>query len=113
MAYRIESDTFGNIKVPQEKYYGAQTARSLVNFKIGTEKFPFEFIKALATVKKAAAITNAELKLLSSRKKAAKGVPVLPVGIIQPHFINAPMQQGCTQKASMATHFQMRLNTKR
>ena len=42
MDYRIETDTMGEVKVPAEKYYGAQTARSLMNFKIGYETFPRE-----------------------------------------------------------------------
>ena len=68
MEYRIETDTMGEMKVPVNKYYGAQTARSLMNFKIGGEKFPQELIRALAIVKKAAAITNTELGLLPKEK---------------------------------------------
>jgi len=68
MEYRIETDTMGEMKVPTNKYYGAQTARSLMNFKIGGEKFPPELIRALAIVKKAAAITNNVLGLLSNEK---------------------------------------------
>jgi fumarate hydratase class II len=68
MKYRIEKDSFGDIKVPADKYYAAQTARSLQNFKIGGERFPFEFIRAMAIIKKAAAITNQQLGLLSARK---------------------------------------------
>ena len=68
LEYRIETDTMGEIKVPVNKYYGAQTARSLMNFKIGGEKFPQELIRALAIVKKAAAITNTELGLLPKEK---------------------------------------------
>ena len=58
---RVESDSFGEVTVPADKYYGAQTARSLNNFKIGGERLPEPFIKALAIVKKAAAVTNAEM----------------------------------------------------
>lgn len=68
MEFRIETDTMGEIKVPNDKYYGAQTARSLMNFKIGGERFPAELIKALGIVKKAAAITNNELGLLPKEK---------------------------------------------
>ena len=68
MNLRIESDSMGTIDVPSDKYYGAQTARSLENFKIGGERFPEEFIRALAIVKKAAALTNQELGLLSKEK---------------------------------------------
>ncbi len=58
---RTESDTFGPIEIPAEKYYGAQSARSLVNFPIGTETMPVPLIAALAIVKKAAALTNRDL----------------------------------------------------
>ena len=68
MKHRTESDSMGTIEVPADKYYGAQTARSLKNFKIGVERFPQELIRALAIVKKAAALTNCELGLLSREK---------------------------------------------
>jgi len=68
MEYRIETDSMGEIKVPTDKYYGAQTARSLMNFKIGGERFPRELIRALGILKKAAALTNGELKMLSQEK---------------------------------------------
>lgn len=68
MDFRMESDSMGSIKVPTDKYYGAQTARSLMNFKIGGERFPTELIRALAIVKKAAALTNHELGTLPKEK---------------------------------------------
>lgn len=68
MEYRIETDTMGEVKVPADKYYGAQTARSLMNFKIGTETFPREIIRALGILKKAAAMTNKELGMLNNEK---------------------------------------------
>ncbi|MBF0479781.1 MAG: class II fumarate hydratase [Candidatus Omnitrophica bacterium] len=68
---RIESDTMGEIAVPADKYYGAQTARSLENFKIGSEIFPPEFIHSLALVKKSCAAVNCELSLLPSPKADA------------------------------------------
>jgi len=61
MSQRIESDTMGEIQVPADRYWGAQTARSLANFRIGGEKMPSELIRALGIVKKAAAAANAEL----------------------------------------------------
>jgi len=64
MEFRKETDSMGEISVPTDKYYGAQTARSLMNFKIGGERFPRELIKALGILKKAAAMTNKELGLL-------------------------------------------------
>lgn len=63
-ATRIEKDTLGEVEVPASAYYGAQTARSLHFFRIGTEKFPREFVYALGVVKKAAARVNARLGLL-------------------------------------------------
>ncbi len=68
MEYRIETDSMGKIEVPTNKYYGAQTARSLMNFKIGGETFPRELIRALGILKKAAALTNAELNMISAEK---------------------------------------------
>ena len=61
---RIERDSLGEIEVPEEAYWGAQTARSLVHFPIGRERMPLEVIRALALVKKAAALVNQELGLL-------------------------------------------------
>ncbi|MBI4560038.1 MAG: class II fumarate hydratase, partial [Candidatus Hydrogenedentes bacterium] len=64
MEYRIERDTMGEMRVPNDRYYGCQTARSLENFKIGGERMPRELIRALGILKKAAALTNKELGLL-------------------------------------------------
>ncbi len=62
MEYRIEHDTLGNVEVPADKYWGAQTQRSKMNFKIGPEaSMPREIIDAFAYLKKAAALTNAEI----------------------------------------------------
>ncbi|PLR77529.1 class II fumarate hydratase [Bacillus sp. V3-13] len=69
--YRIERDTLGEVKVPADKYWGAQTQRSKENFKIGIEKMPIELIYAFAHIKKAAAIVNERLGKLSSEKKQA------------------------------------------
>jgi len=68
MEYRIERDTMGEIKVPADMYYGAQTARSVMNFKIGGETMPRELIRAFGILKKAAALTNAELGILPQEK---------------------------------------------
>ena len=68
MDYRTESDSMGEIKVPADRYYGAQTARSLFNFKIGTERMPRELIRAMGILKKAAALVNTELGLLPDDK---------------------------------------------
>ncbi|MBI2336020.1 MAG: class II fumarate hydratase [Deltaproteobacteria bacterium] len=68
MQYRIEKDTMGEVQVPATAYYGAQTARSIMNFKIGGDRFPRPLIRALGILKKAAAQTNLELKKLPADK---------------------------------------------
>ena len=68
MEYRTETDSMGPIEVPQERYYGAQTARSLIHFQIGTERMPRELIWAMGILKKAAALTNKELGVLPAEK---------------------------------------------
>ena len=68
MEYRTEHDSMGEVLVPTDKYYGAQTARSLENFKIGTEKIPMEIIKAFAYLKAACANANLEFGKLDSKK---------------------------------------------
>jgi fumarate hydratase class II len=65
MATRIEEDSLGKVEVPVDRYWGAQTARSLANFKIGDERMPRELIRALGVLKQAAAKSNAELGVLS------------------------------------------------
>lgn len=64
---RIETDSIGEIEVPADAYFGAQTQRSLQNFKIGTEKMPTALIRALAIQKKAAALTNMDLGALDTK----------------------------------------------
>jgi len=68
MDYRTETDSMGPIKVPQDRYYGAQTARSLIHFQIGTERMPREIIWAMGILKKAAALVNKELGVLPADK---------------------------------------------
>jgi fumarate hydratase, class II len=68
MATRIETDSMGPIEVPEEHYWGAQTQRSLENFRIGTEQMPLEIVHALALIKKASALVNRDLSLLSEDK---------------------------------------------
>ena len=68
MEYRIEHDTMGEVKVPAEKYWGAQTQRSVNNFKIGDQKMPREIIMAFAYLKKAAALTNLDFGVLPREK---------------------------------------------
>src|SRR5262245_13435421 len=77
--FRLESDSMGKIRVPNDRYYGAQTARSLTHFAIGTDTMPRPVIRAFGTLKKAAALVNNDLGLFKPRKdKDGKevGVPV-------------------------------------
>ncbi|MAU72835.1 MAG: fumarate hydratase, class II [Pseudozobellia sp.] len=70
MSFRIEKDTMGEVKVPSDKYWGAQTERSRNNFKIGTAaSMPLEVVYGFAYLKKAAAYTNHELNVLSEEKR--------------------------------------------
>jgi len=73
MKFRKEKDSIGYIKVPADKYWGAQTQRSKENFKIGGQTMPIEVIRAFAILKKAAAKTNAELKVLPKAKAVLIG----------------------------------------
>ncbi len=68
MDYRIEKDTMGEVQVPADKYWGAQTQRSKENFKIGDGRMPIEIIIAFGYLKKAAAATNLELEVLTKEK---------------------------------------------
>lgn len=69
--YRVEHDTMGEVKVPNEKYWGAQTQRSFENFKIGIEKMPKELIYSFAKLKRSVAVVNNSLGKLSDEKKKA------------------------------------------
>lgn len=73
METRIEKDTLGTVEVPADKYWGAQTQRSLQNFKISDNKMPIEVIRGFAYLKKAAAKTNEELGVLSTEKATLIG----------------------------------------
>ena len=71
MDYRIERDTLGEMKVPTDKLWGAQTQRSYENFPIGTEKMPMDVIRAFAMLKKGAALANRRLNNLEPEKAEA------------------------------------------
>jgi len=103
MEYRIETDSMGEIKVPVDKYYGAQTARSLINFKIGGERFPREIIRALGVLKKAAALTNKELGNLSSEKTdlIVKAADEVIEGKLDEHFPLVVWQTGSGTQTNM------------
>ncbi len=103
MAYRIETDSMGEIEVPEEKYYGAQTARSLVHFKIGGDRFPREIIRALGILKKAAAVTNEELGILDSKKAAliTRAADEVIAGDLDAHFPLVVWQTGSGTQTNM------------
>ena len=67
-ATRTERDTLGTVEVPADRYYGAQTARSLIHFAIGDDVMPRSVLRAFGVLKKAAATTNHGLKLLPKEK---------------------------------------------
>ncbi len=103
MGYRIESDTMGEIEVPEEKYYGAQTARSLMNFKIGGDRFPREMIRALGILKKAAALTNRELGSLPDEKAdlIVRAAGEVIEGKLDDHFPLVVWQTGSGTQTNM------------
>ena len=68
---RTETDSMGEIEVPSDRYYGAQSARSLINFNIGRETMPPEMIRSMGILKKAAAKANFALKKLSEEQASA------------------------------------------
>ena len=73
---RTETDSFGPLEVPADKYYGAQTARSLINFPIGIETMPPSLIRALGIIKRSAALTNKNLKNLDAKQPTQLPKPV-------------------------------------
>ena len=103
MDYRIETDTMGEMQVPANKYYGAQTARSLANFKIGGEKFPVELIRALAIVKKAAALVNCDLGKLPKDKcdLIIEAADEVIAGKLNEHFPLVVWQTGSGTQTNM------------
>jgi len=103
MSNRIEKDTMGEIEVPSDKYYGAQTARSLMNFKIGGDRFPRELIRALGILKKAAALTNKELGILPSDKAdlIIKAADEVIEGKLDEHFPLVVWQTGSGTQTNM------------
>jgi len=108
-AYRIEADTFGELKVPAEKYYGAQTLRSVMNFPIGdkgSERMPLPIIKAFGILKKAAAEVNVEFgldpKVAGAISKAAD--EVISGSLYDDHFPLVIWQTGSGTQSNMNTN---------
>src|SRR3954462_10594367 len=103
MQTRTETDTFGPIDVPSDRYWGAQTQRSLQNFRIGEERMPRPLIRALAVVKRAAAEVNNELGLLDARRVRAivKAAQEVIDGKLDDHFPLVVWQTGSGTQTNM------------
>ena len=104
--FRTESDTMGDIDVPESAYYGAQSARSLKNFEIGTETFPLELIKELGTLKKAAAMVNNEAGILDDNKTnlICQAADEVINGHLDEHFPLSVWQTGSGTQTNMNTN---------
>jgi fumarate hydratase class II len=104
MEYRLEHDTMGEVKVPADRYWGAQTERSRNNFKIGPEaSMPIEIIHAFAYLKKAAAMTNTDLGVLTADKRdlIAKACDEILTGTLDNQFPLVIWQTGSGTQSNM------------
>jgi fumarate hydratase, class II len=100
---RTETDTMGAVEVPADRYWGAQTQRSLANFPIGTEKMPLPLIRALGIIKKAAAEANAELYVLDPAiaETIGRAAGEVADGLLDAHFPLAVWQTGSGTQTNM------------
>lgn len=103
MSYRTEKDTLGEIQVPADKYWGAQTQRSKENFKIGGQTMPIEVVHAFAVLKKAAALTNEASGVLPKDKAdvIAKVCDEILAGKLDDHFPLVVWQTGSGTQSNM------------
>ncbi len=103
MTYRTETDSMGEMKVPTSAYYGAQTARSKMNFAIGQETMPNEVIRAFGILKKAAALTNHDLGNLETEIKdlIVKAADEVIQGKLDEHFPLVVWQTGSGTQSNM------------
>ncbi|MFZ1682939.1 MAG: class II fumarate hydratase [Candidatus Zixiibacteriota bacterium] len=103
MDYRVETDSMGEIKVKADRYWGAQTERSLFHFKIGTERMPRELIRAMGILKKAAAQVNMELGSLPKDKGEliVKAADEVIDGRLDDHFPLVIWQTGSGTQSNM------------
>jgi len=101
--YRIESDSFGDLRVPNDKYYGAQSARSLINFAIGKETMPTPLICAMGIVKKSAAEVNMDFGLIESSIANAiiEAANEVAEGKLDEHFPLSVWQTGSGTQTNM------------
>jgi fumarate hydratase class II len=100
---RVETDSFGPIEVPADRYWGAQTERSLQNFRIGTERMPKPLIRALGIVKRAAAEVNQALGLIDARlaRAVVKAAQEVVDGKLDEHFPLVVWQTGSGTQTNM------------
>src|SRR6202795_2238986 len=100
---RTESDSMGKIEVPCDRYYGAQTARSLIHFDIGRETMPPELIRAFGVLKKAAALVNKDLGKLSPEKAKliVQAADEVIAGKLDEHFPLRIWQTGSGTQTNM------------
>jgi fumarate hydratase class II len=100
---RVESDSMGKIDVPVDRYYGAQTARSLIHFDIGRDVMPAELIRAFGVLKKAAAVVNQDLGKLPAEKAAliARSADEVISGKLNEHFPLRIWQTGSGTQTNM------------
>ncbi len=103
MSTRTETDSMGEIDVPASSYYGAQTARSLIHFDIGTETMPREIIRGMGILKKASAMVNAELGLLPENIKdlICQAADEVIEGKLDEHFPLRVWQTGSGTQSNM------------
>ena len=103
MEYRIEHDSMGEVQVPADRYWGAQSQRSFENFKIGTEKIPMEIIHAFAILKKGAAMANHRLGKLDDKrfKLISQVCDEILDGKLDGHFPLAVWQTGSGTQSNM------------
>jgi hypothetical protein len=101
--FRVERDSMGEIRVPADKYWGAQTQRSLENFPIGGERMPEEMIRAIGFQKKAAALANTELKIIDRRRgrAIARAAGEVASGKLADHFPLVVWQTGSGTQTNM------------
>ncbi len=106
MSTRTETDSMGDIDVPANSYYGAQTARSLIHFDIGTETMPREIIRGMGILKKASAMVNAELGLIPENIKdlICQAADEVIEGKMDEHFPLRVWQTGSGTQSNMNTN---------
>lgn len=106
MSTRTETDSMGEIDVPASSYYGAQTARSLIHFDIGTETMPREIIRGMGILKKASAMVNAELGLMPGNIKdlICQAADEVIEGKLDEHFPLRVWQTGSGTQSNMNTN---------